>query len=393
MRSKYFSQLDNILVLRREYDDINKQLLLSRKSIEDICRIILNDDILMLNFAGLANEMAVRIRSIKNYDDIFINKINKQFVSHLNVIKCVWDEYSEVDAYLSSQELFSGLKDKLNEYKEKYHTAKNIQDVKKNHQQVKALLDQKENLDNIINDLQQLTKVLDDLPIFKSLANTLEEHREGVIKAKNIDTINCHYAWIHDLLIMKNDLQKIFDKIYEFKFFVKNSALFSEDKWIASLEKSCVNAESSAQIKKLAKEVIEKDKSLVKIQALSVKCDEMKEYCYSVYDKSFVNENCNIDKNIIINLLLSLESDSRLTGNEVHNILIKLDNKRKYIMDLVNKPYPSVEYFDNDDLWETTGSVFVFFINVFLFIFIWPVIFIQKNSQKASSLERPISDW
>lgn len=393
MKAEYLSQLENILGLRREDDGVRKQFALSKKSIENINQVLMSDHILIDNFTGIAEEIAINVRSIENYGHSSLDDINSDFSDQSNNIESIWDDYSTINAYLTNQELFSGLADKVKKNGEKYHSSRNIGEVKKHHKLVSDLLNDKKVLDKVAKDVQELSKILDALPIFKGLQAELQEHKDSIVRAKTVGTINSHHVWFVDLIKRKNELKYIDHEIGQFKKFIKNNLFFKENKWIELLEKECASAKESDKIKQLHTKTKGRKQLLDTIDNLTNDWDKMVEYCSNVYERSIAIKNCNKDKDDIIRELSLLESKSGLDDNKVKNIQKQLNKKLRHIKGIVDKSYPSVEYESYPDFWEGVLNVIFFIVNVLLFIFIWPFIFMSRSSDKSSSIEKSVLEW
>lgn len=393
MKAEYLSQLENILGLRREDDDVRKQFALSKNSVENINQVLMSDHILIDNFTGIAEESAINVRSIENYGHSSLDDVNSEFVDQSNIIKSSWGDYSTIKAYLTKQELFSGLAEKVKENEGKYHSSRNIGEVKKHQKLVSDLLNDKKVLDKVVKDVQELSKILDALPIFKGLQAELQEHKNGIVRAKTVGTINSHHVWFVDLIKRENELKYIDREIGQFRQFIKSSSFFKEKKWIELLIKECLSAKESGKIIQLHANTKARKQLLGAIDELSNDWDKMIKYCSCAYEQSFATKNCNKDKDDIIRELSLLESKSRLDNSKVKNIHKQLDKKMKHIKRIEDKSYPSIDYPGSDDFWELIGSIIVFFVNVFLFVLIWPFVLMSRSSDKSSSIEKSVLEW
>lgn len=344
MQTEYLLQLENILELRREDDDVRKQFKLSKKTIENINQVLLSDHILIDNFTGIAEERAVTVRSIENYGYSSLDDVNSEFADQSNKIKSIWDDYSTVKTYLIKQELFSALAEKVKGNEEKYLASRNIGEVKKHHKQVSTLLNEKKRLDKVVKDVHELSKILDALPMFKGLLTALQEHKNSIIRAKTVRTINSHHVWFVDLMKSKNELKYIDWEISEFKQFVKNSSFFKENKWIELLKKECASAKESDKIKQLHTKTKERKQLLGAIIKLSDDWYKMMEYCSTVYEQSVATKYCNKDKEAIIGELSLLEKKSELDNSKLEKLQKKIEKKTSKIMELKQRTYPLIPF-------------------------------------------------
>jgi hypothetical protein len=389
MKAEYLSQLENILELRHENDDVRKQFKLSNKSIENINQVLLSDHILIDNFTGIAEERTVTIRSIENYGHSSLDDVNSEFTDQSNIIKSIWDDYSMVKTYLTKQELFNGLAEKAKENEDNYQASRNIGEVKKHHKQVSELHNEKKSLDKVVKDVQELTKILESLPIFKWLLVALQERQNDIIRAKTVETIYSHYIWFADLIKSKNELKYIDREIKSFKKFIKKNTFYKQKKWIELLEKECVSAKYSGKIKQLHIKTKARKQLFGTIDKLSKDWGKMFEYCTVVYSRPIATKHCNKDKEDIIKKLSLLESKSVLDDNKVKKIQKQLNKKLKHIKEIVDKPYSSIEYKSYTDFWDVLLNVIYFFVN----ILIWPFALMSRRSDKSLSIEKSVLEW
>ena len=497
MRVKYLSQLKGILKLRCEYSEARKQSALAKKSIKNINCTLMTDYVVNDNFTEIGKERLVKIRSIKNYNSLSIDKIDRNCSAQSKKLKSIWKKHLEIKDYLTNCKFFTGLKEKVKENEEKYHISKNIKEVEKHRKLITELFNERSNLNKIKKDFSDLFEILNSLPIFKALlaslqerkrrimmANTIEtinsqhawivelikekkilektakdvsslyeilnslqifkellsslqehereimmaktiekikshhvwiiklikekkilnktvkdiqdlsqtlnsfpiykkllldfkRHENCIIEAKDIETINNHYAWFDRIAKQKNDLNFIVYEINEFNKFFKNNSFFTKDKWLTLLEKDCANAKTSSQIEELNAKTKARKQLLSTIDKVSHSWDKMIQYCSDVYNQSVANEYCNKDKKSIIDRLSQLESQSKLDNSEARKIHNQLKKKFNHIRRMENKPYPC------------TGWI----TDIFLFIFIWPFTYLIRKLDKSSSIKKPVLDW
>ena len=345
MRKEYLSQLENVLKLRRENSDISKQFDLSIGSSKNISCTLTTAHIVNNNFSGIVEARLAKLKSIENYDHSSLDEVNRDFSDQSGEIESLWNDYLQIKNYLVSLKLFSGLEEKLKENEQKYHAAKNIEEVKKYHEITSKLFNKRKNLNRIVR--------------------------------------------------IMNDLKYISVEINKFREFFKNSSFFKEYKWVTSLEKDCANTKDSIQIEKLRTKVKARKQVLDTIRKISIDWLEMYKNLNQIYTDPSATEHelFNKDRINIINKLSSLEKQSKLDCESAVEIHIQLEKKINSWMKIKEKPYPSLDFVEVDDLGDIIGNIFLFFFNIFLIFCIWPFTYVIRGVTKFGIMSKPVLDW
>ena len=408
MRKECLSQLENVLKLRRENSDVEMQFELSIKSIKNIGFSLTADHIVHNNFSGIAEARLAKLKSIENYEHSSLDKINRDFSSQSNELESIWKQHLKIKSYLANLEIFNGLKEKVKENEQKYHAAKNIEEVKEctvgtinsQHVWIADLIREEKTLKKIASDVQNLSKILNSLPIFEKLLEDLKNHENNMREAKSIETINSNHTWFCKWLNKENVLKYISREISKFRKFFKNSPFFKEDKWVTSLEKDCANAKDSTQIEKLRTKIKARKKILNTISKISSDWLKMHKNLSQIYTDPSAAEHDLFDKDRIniINELSSLEKQSKLDYESAVVIHIQLEKKINSWIKIKEKPYPSLGFLEGNDtdgniVILVIANIFVLFINIFLFFCIWPFTYFIRDMAKEEIMKKPVLDW
>ena len=332
MRAAYLSQLENILRLRCEYSDLE----LSKKSIKNINQKLLNDHIVNNKFSRIAEKRADEISAIENYSYSSLDDINSGFADQSDKLESIWNEYSAIKDYLTNDELFGGLAEKIKENEEKYHISRNIEEVNKHHELVIELSDERKTLDSIRAEIWLSRQMLDSLPIFKGI------------------------------------------------------------KLVDPFEKECRNAKESKHIKKLYTKRQVRGSLRRKMNDISNSWLEMRQYFYKTFNNAeYVNKCCDKDRADIIQKFFQLaELENREIGRiEIGEILIQLNRKRNYIKKIADKPYPGINYNSVSGFRDTVRNIFLFFINIFLITFILLFVYLARYLKILSGMKKSVLDW
>ena len=342
MRKKYLSQLENAIKLRRENSDVKIQFELSIESIKNIGLSLTADHIVHNNFSGIAEARLAKLKSIENYEHSSLDKANCDFSGQSKKLKSIWEQYLKIKDYLANLEIFNGLKEKVKENEQKYHAAKNIEEVKKCHEIITELLNEGTNLDRIINDLKYINR-----------------------------------------------------EINKCREFFKNSSFFKEYKWLTSLKKDCANVKDSMQIEKLATKIKARKKILDTISKISSDWLKMHENLSQIYTDPSAIEHELFDKDRIniINKLSSLEKQSKLDYESAIEIHLQLEKKINSWMKIKEEPYPSADFVAVNEIGDAIVNILVFFINIFLIFCIWPFTYVIRGVAKDEIMKKPVLDW
>jgi len=305
-------------------------------------------------FLGIRKEFSVyenKLSLSKSLDEIKIHlkwiiEINK----NKNIIENAWNDYKSLNDFLNQNALFKGISNELSKYAKYFSSECSLDAIKKHHEWIKSIQNDRANLNKILKDLHDLMKYLSDKK-FKGLENELLEHKNKISEAKNVMDMKESHSWISYLIITrKGELEFIHRNLRDFTTFVNSkNKFFEEKKWFLELEEEAARLKNQNEVLTLNKKVIERKRLIDSIKSITQDWEELNKL---ILETGYDNKSIITDLKKLNSLFKSYEKNGKLNNKIIEMYQEKIKRKMRSIKGLIHREYPKIGWVDLDDIGE-----------------------------------------
>ncbi len=226
MIAKYHSNLEGLLQLRNKDATVRSNCQDAQAAMATINETLLGDDVLLNRFPEMVSKSATLLKNQARYDGESLHELHRRLKSQSEHLCSVCNDLATLEAFFTQNTCFEGMSSGLKKLKKRLFSSSEINTVKKEHELIYILLDHRERLEQVRDNINALHAFLKDYSLYIRVAGELKCRKEAITAAEDIESITINHEWVADVLEEKEILQNTSKDIVELEDFLKEYPIY-----------------------------------------------------------------------------------------------------------------------------------------------------------------------